>query len=170
MASISSSVSNSHYCPRWKYDVFLSFRGEDTRETIMGYLYECLTRRGLITFQNNKRLEHGDSIAEELSKAIEDSQVALIIISKNYATSRWCLDELVKIMECTKDKNEKTIMPIFYDVNPSHVRHQIESFAEAFFEHELKYRGNDEGMQKVQRWRNALRAAADLRGYVFPNR
>ncbi|XP_049389419.1 TMV resistance protein N-like [Solanum stenotomum] len=169
MASISSYVSNSHYCPRWKYDVFLSFRGEDTRDTIAGYLYERLTRRGIITFQDNKRLEHGDSIPKELSKAIKDSQVALVIFSKNYATSRWCLDELVKIMECANEENEKTIIPVFYGVDATDVRYQSKSFAETFAKHELKYKDDDEGMQKVQRWRTALTVAANLKGYVFPN-
>ncbi|XP_055818720.1 TMV resistance protein N-like isoform X2 [Solanum dulcamara] len=171
MESISSSVSNSHYCPQWKYDVFLSFRGEDTRETFMGYLYERLTRRGIITFQDNKRLEHGDSIPEELSKAIKDSQVVLVIFSKNYATSRWCLDELVNIMECAKDENDqKTIIPVFYGVDVTDVRNQSKSFGEAFAKHELKYKDDGEaGIQKVQRWRTALTAAANLKGYVFPN-
>ncbi|WMV07598.1 hypothetical protein MTR67_000983 [Solanum verrucosum] len=169
MASISSYVSNSHYCPRWKYDVFLSFRGEDTPDTIAGYLYERLIRRGIITFQDNKRLEHGDSIPKELSKAIKDSQVALVIFSKNYATSRWCLDELVKIMECANEENEKTIIPVFYGVDATDVRYQSKSFAETFAKHELKYKDDDEGMQKVQRWRTALTVAANLKGYVFPN-
>ncbi|XP_049413622.1 TMV resistance protein N-like [Solanum stenotomum] len=167
MASTSSSCSGC--CPRWKYDVFLSFRGEDTRKTIIGYLYERLTRKGIIAFQDDKRLERGDSIPEELLKAIQDSQVALIIFSGNYATSRWCLDELVKIMECTKDENEKIVMPVFYGVEPSHVRNQSDSFAEAFAKHESKYKDDGEGMQKVKGWRTALTAAANLKGYVFGN-
>ncbi|XP_006353757.1 TMV resistance protein N-like [Solanum tuberosum] len=167
MASTSSSCSGC--CPRWKYNVFLSFRGEDTRKTIIGYLYERLTRKGIIAFQDDKRLERGDSIPEELLKAIQDSQVALIIFSGNYATSRWCLDELVKIMECTKDENEKIVMPVFYGVEPSHVRNQSDSFAEAFAEHESKYKDDGEGMQKVKEWRTALTAAANLKGYVFGN-
>ncbi|KAK6802787.1 hypothetical protein RDI58_000570 [Solanum bulbocastanum] len=76
----------------------------------------------------------------------------------NYATSRWCLDELVKIMECTNDKNEKTIIPVFYGVDATDARYQSKSFAEAFAKHELKYKDDDEGMQKVQRWRTALTA------------
>ncbi|KAM3200869.1 hypothetical protein P3L10_033232 [Capsicum annuum] len=168
MASTSSS-SNSQYRPRGKYDVFLSFRGEDTRNTIMGYLYECLTRRGIITFQDNKRLEHGDSIPEKILKVIKDSQVALVIFSETYATSRWCLDELVNIMECTKDKNGKTVIPVFYGVDATDVRNQSKSFAEAFAKHKLKYNDDGEGMLKVQRWRTALSAAANLKGYVFPN-
>ncbi|XP_006355114.1 TMV resistance protein N-like isoform X3 [Solanum tuberosum] len=165
MASSSSSASNSKYCPRWKYVVFLSFRGEDTRKTFTGHLYEGLKNRGISTFQDDKRLEHGDSIPKELLRAIEESQVALIVFSKNYATSRWCLNELVKIMECKDEENGQTVIPIFYDVDPSHVRNQSESFGAAFAEHELKYKDDVEGMQKVQRWRNALTVAANLKGY-----
>ncbi|KAH0661333.1 hypothetical protein KY284_026264 [Solanum tuberosum] len=165
MAPSSSFVSNSQYCPRWKYDVFLSFRGEDTRKTFTGHLYEGLNNRGIFTFQDDKRLEHGDSITEELLKAIEESQVALVVFSENYATSRWCLNELVKIMECKKEENRQIVIPIFYNVDPAHVRHQRESFAKAFAKHESKYKDDVEEMEKVQRWRTALTAAADLEGY-----
>ena len=165
MASSSSFASNSQYSPQWKYDVFVSFRGEDTRKNFTSHLYQGLENRGILTFVDDKRLEDGDSISEELVKAIEESQVAVIIFSKNYAESRWCLNELVKIMEC-KEENGQTVIPVFYDVDPSHVRYQSESFAEAFVKHEVRYKGDgDEGMQKVQGWRNALAAAANLKGY-----
>ncbi|WMV53186.1 hypothetical protein MTR67_046571 [Solanum verrucosum] len=163
MASSSSFASNSQYCPQWKYDVFLSFRGADTRTTFTSHLYEGLKNRGIFTFQDDKRLEQGDSISEELLKAIEESQVALIIFSKNYATSRWCLNELVKIMECKEEKGQ-IVIPVFYDVDLSHVRHQTESFAEAFSKHESKYTNDIEGIKKVKGWRTALSDAADLKG------
>ncbi|KAG5574244.1 hypothetical protein H5410_054378 [Solanum commersonii] len=164
MASSSSSyASDSQYRPRWKYHVFLSFRGVDTRRTFTGHLYEGLKNRGIFTFQDDKRLENGDSIPKELLKAIEESQVALVIFSKNYATSRWCLNELVKIMEC-KEENGQIVIPVFYDVYPSDVRKQTESFAAAFAEHEKKYKDDVEAMQKVKGWRTALSAAADLKG------
>ncbi|KAH0714084.1 hypothetical protein KY284_006989 [Solanum tuberosum] len=155
MASSSSSASNSLY---WKYDVFLSFRGEDTRRNFTSHLY-----------QDDKRLENGDSISEELGKAIEVSQVAVIVFSRNYAMSRWCLNELVKVMECKEKENGQTVIPIFCDVDPSHVRYQSKSFEEAFAKHESRYKDDVEGMQKVQGWRTALTAAANLKGYVFPN-
>ncbi|KAG5598780.1 hypothetical protein H5410_030150 [Solanum commersonii] len=138
MAPSSSFVSNSQYYPRWK---------------------------GIFTFQDDKRLEHGDSITEELLKAIEESQVALVVFSENYATSRWCLNELVKIMECKKEENRQIVIPIFYNVDPAHVCHHRESFAKAFAKHESKYKDDVKGMEKVQRWRIALTAAADLEGY-----
>ncbi|XP_015160768.1 TMV resistance protein N-like [Solanum tuberosum] len=164
MAS-SSSASNSQYCPRWKYGVFLSFRGDDTRNNFTSHLYKGLKNRGIFTFLDDERLEDGDSISEELVQAIEESQVAVIIFSKNYAMSRWCLNELVKIMECKEKENGQTVIPVFYYVDPSHIRYQIESFAEAFAKHESRYKDNVEGMQKVQGWRNALTVAADLKGH-----
>ncbi|XP_049379041.1 uncharacterized protein LOC125843862 [Solanum stenotomum] len=163
MASSSSTVGSSQLL-QWKYNVFLSFRGEDTHRTFRSHLYQGLRNRGIFTFQGDKRLERGDSIQEELLEAIKESQVALIVFSKNYATSRQCLNELVKIMEC-KEENGQSVIPVFYDVDPSHVRNQRESFAEAFAQHESKYKDDAEGMQKVKGWRNALTAAADLKGY-----
>ncbi|XP_049366966.1 TMV resistance protein N-like [Solanum verrucosum] len=131
MASSSSfsSASNSQYCPRWKYNVFLSFRGKDTRRNFTSHLYQGLKDRGIFTFLDDERLEDGDSISEELVKAIEESQVAIIVFSKNYATSRWCLNELVKIMECKEKENGQTVIPVFCYVDPSHVRNQSKSFA-----------------------------------------
>ncbi|XP_015159497.1 TMV resistance protein N-like [Solanum tuberosum] len=166
MASSSSSssyASDSQYRPLWKYDVFLSFRGVDTRRTFTGHLYEGLENSAICTFQDDKRLEIGDSIPEELLKAIEESQVALVIFSKKYATSRWCLNELVKIMECKEEKG-LIVIPVFYDVYPSVVRKQKKSFKVAFDQHESEYANDDEGKQKVKGWRTALSAAADLKG------
>ncbi|KAH0775555.1 hypothetical protein KY290_006966 [Solanum tuberosum] len=164
MAS-SSSASNSQYCPRWKYDVFLSFRGDDTWNNFTSHLYKGFKNRGIATFLDDERLEDGDSISEELVQAIEESQVAVIVFSKNYAKSSWCSNELVKIMECKEKENRQTVIPVFYYVDPSHVRYQSESFAEAFAKHESRYKDDVEGMQKVQGWRNALTTAADLKGH-----
>ncbi|KAG5574496.1 hypothetical protein H5410_054630 [Solanum commersonii] len=166
-SSSSSSESNSQYsCPlrKYKYDVFLSFRGTDTRRNFTSHLNKALTNRTIVTFLDDERLENGDSLSKELVKAIEESQVAVIIFSKNYATSRWCLNELVKIMECKEKENGQLVIPVFYDVDPSHVRNQKGSFADAFAEHESKNKDD------VQRWRTALSEAADLKGYDIRER
>ncbi|KAM7473396.1 hypothetical protein LguiB_020639 [Lonicera macranthoides] len=75
---------------------------------------------GIYTFKDDKRLETGESISPALLKAIQESSFAIIVFSKNYASSRWCLDELVKVMECSsKSPKGQTAIPIFYDVEPS---------------------------------------------------
>ena len=106
---------------RWKYDVFLSFRGEDTRNNFTDHLYAALDRNGIITFKDDERLERGTEISSELTKAIEESRFSIVIFSKDYASSTWCLEELAKIVECVDTKNH-TVIPVFYDVEASDVR------------------------------------------------
>ena len=118
---MASSSSFSSSTPSWKYNVFLSFRGEETRNTFSDHLYDALKKKGIITFRDEEKLETGKSISSELFKAIEDSCIALVILSKNYASSTWCLDELRKIIDCMKERG-MTVVPVFYDVDPSDVR------------------------------------------------
>ncbi|KAM7473445.1 hypothetical protein LguiB_020688 [Lonicera macranthoides] len=126
-ASSSSSSAEDHHIHRCKYDVFLSFRGEDTRKTFIDHLYSALVRSGIYTFKDDERLKTGESISPALLKAIEESSFAVVVFSKNYASSRWCLDELVKIMECSnKSPKGQTVIPIFYDVKPSDGTENIE--------------------------------------------
>ncbi|KAG4924285.1 hypothetical protein JHK87_049825 [Glycine soja] len=146
--------------PQQVHDVFLSFRGEDTRYTFTSHLYAALTRLQVKTYIDNE-LERGDEISPSLLRAIDDAKVAVIVFSENYASSRWCLDELVKIMEC-KRKNGQIIVPVFYHVDPTHVRHQTGSYGHAFAMHEQRFVGN---MNKVQTWRLVLGEVANISGW-----
>ncbi|KAL6315670.1 hypothetical protein AAG906_005758 [Vitis piasezkii] len=79
------------------YDVFLSFRGEDTRNNFTAHLYDVLCRKGINTFIDNGKLERGQVISPALVAAIQNSMFSIIVLSQNYASSKWCLEELVKI-------------------------------------------------------------------------
>ncbi|GMP80032.1 hypothetical protein CsSME_00035291 [Camellia sinensis var. sinensis] len=160
----SSSSSSSTQSP-WSYDVFLSFRGEDTRKNFTDHLYEALVQAGIHTFRDDDELPRGREISSELLKSIEGSRMSIVVFSRNYASSRWCLDELVKIIECKKTLGQ-LLVPIFYDVDPSDVRHQTGYFGEAFGRHEKRYM--DE-MEKVEIRRAALSQAANLSGWDLQN-
>ncbi|XVF77497.1 hypothetical protein PTKIN_Ptkin14bG0049200 [Pterospermum kingtungense] len=116
MSSLSSSSSSS--ISGHKYDVFLSFRGEDTRKKFTDHLYAALKRKGIVTFRDDPDLKRGEEIAPELLKAIRESWCSVIVLSETYAFSGWCLEELAEIV---KQKNERghKVYPIFYDVDPS---------------------------------------------------
>jgi len=62
---------------QFKYDVFLSFRGEDTRHGFTGYLKKSLDDKGVRTFIDDEKLKKGDEITPSLLKAIEDSMMAI---------------------------------------------------------------------------------------------
>ncbi|CAL5417676.1 unnamed protein product [Camellia sinensis] len=149
----------------WSYDVFLSFRGVDTRKNFTDHLYEALVQAGIHTFRDDDELPRGREISPELLKSIEGSRMSIVVFSRNYASSRWCLDELVKIIECKKTLGQ-LLVPIFYDVDPSDVRHQTGYFGEAFGRHEKRYM--DE-MEKVEIRRAALSQAANLSGWDLQN-
>ncbi|KAH9781748.1 ADP-ribosyl cyclase/cyclic ADP-ribose hydrolase [Citrus sinensis] len=156
----SSGIQNVSY---WIYDAFLSFRGADTRKSFTSHLYAALNGKGIYVFKDDKELERGDSISPRLLKAIEHSRISIIVFSQNYASSTWCLDELVKIVQC-KNKNDhrQMVFPIFYDVEPTVVRKQARSFREAFSKHEEVFREN---IEKVQKWREALEEVANISGW-----
>uniref|UniRef100_A0A7N2LM62 TIR domain-containing protein n=1 Tax=Quercus lobata TaxID=97700 RepID=A0A7N2LM62_QUELO len=113
---------------QWKYDVFINFRGEDTRNNFMDHLYNALRVKGINSFRDDEKLERGKPISLELLKAIEESRFSVVILSKDYASSPWCLDELAKIIACKEDMG-MIVLPVFHYVEPSDVRKQMGTFA-----------------------------------------
>uniref|UniRef100_M1ACW5 Tir-nbs-lrr resistance protein n=1 Tax=Solanum tuberosum TaxID=4113 RepID=M1ACW5_SOLTU len=156
------SSTSSHFY--YHYDVFLSFRGEDTRKNFTSHLYFRLCQVGVNTFIDDEELRKGEVISVKLEKAIEESRVAIVVFSKNYASSSWCLDELVKILDCRERLNQ-VVLPIFYDVDPSQVRRQTGSFGEALAKHKERLFG----AQRVEKWKAALTEAANLSGWNLQN-
>ncbi|XP_061994774.1 disease resistance protein RPV1-like [Rosa rugosa] len=158
-----ASTSSSPLTHSSPYDVFLSFRGVDTRNNFTGHLLTYLAQKGIKTFIDDEELRKGEEISSALLKAIEGSKISIVIFSENYASSRWCLDELVKILHC-KELKQQLVWPVFYKVDPSDVRYQNGKYGEALAKHECRFKEN---MDKVQKWRLALRDAANLSGWTF---
>ncbi|XP_054817765.1 toll/interleukin-1 receptor-like protein [Prosopis cineraria] len=124
-------------------------------------LTRSLRRKGLRPFIDDEELPRGEVISEKLDKAIEDSLSAIVILSENYATSPWCLNELQKILE-SRNGLGQLVLPVFYGVDPSDVRHQKGRFGEAFAKLEDRFR---EDQRKVQKWRDSLIEVANLAGW-----
>ncbi|XP_057493672.1 disease resistance protein RPV1-like [Actinidia eriantha] len=160
--------------PRFAYHVFLSFRGKDIRKTFIDHLHTALLQAGIHAFRDNDEIERGEDIELELKKAIEQSRISIVVFSKDYASSGWCLDELVKIVERKKTSGQ-VVLPVFYDVDPSYVRNQTGMFGEAFARHEEEVEAETgerkkESMERVRRWRKALtEVEINLGGKVLQN-
>ncbi|XP_068322793.1 TMV resistance protein N-like isoform X1 [Pyrus communis] len=163
----SSSFLSNDLAPGWKYDVFLSFRGVDTRRGFVSHLYHELCKcQGITTFYDDRELERGTSISPELLSAIKASHTAIVVLSPKYAHSKWCLDELTNIVQCMEAR--KSILPIFYETNPSDVGNQRASFAEAFAKHEEKF-SSTEDKKKVTQWRSDLKKVSKISGWHSKN-
>lgn len=165
MVASSSSSSSSTYgtntIPEIKYDVFLNFRGKDTRNNFISHLYAALCREHIHTFVDNQLIK-GEEISQSLLNAIERSSISVIIFSKCYASSEWCLDELIKILEC-KNKYGQIVIPVFYHISPSDVRNQTGDFGNSFSKLAERFK---ERIEKLRTWSSALTEAANLSGFA----
>ena len=159
----SSSSSSTH---RLTYEVFLSFRGKDTLNGFTSHLYTALDQKGIYTSIHDEKLERGKSISPTLVKAIKESRFAIVILSKNYASSTRCLEELEEIIGCIT-KTGMTVLPIFYYVDPSDIWKQTGTFKQAFDEHEQRFKEN---IEKVQKWRAILKEMTNTSGWHLPKR
>ncbi|RXH97760.1 hypothetical protein DVH24_010085 [Malus domestica] len=151
--------------PSRKYDVFISFRGEDTRNTFTSHLHGALLQKKIETYIDY-RLVRGSEIAPALLEAIEKSTLSLVIFSQNYASSTWCLDELAHILNC-RETVDQMVIPIFYDISPSDVRKQQGTYADAFAQLEIRFK---DSIDKVHKWRAALVTVANLSGFDYSNK
>ncbi|KAL4290165.1 hypothetical protein GQ457_14G025210 [Hibiscus cannabinus] len=145
-----------------KHQVFLSFRGEDTRLNFTAHLLKALEDRGISVFFDEKGLEKGkESLSTALSRAIAASEISLIVLSKEYASSDSCLDELSYTMyQRSIYSHGRIVIPIFYHINPSHVGNFGGSFKASFVKHE-KTRPVDQ----VKRWKAAFAKVSEIPGW-----
>ncbi|KAL1822027.1 hypothetical protein ACET3Z_008805 [Daucus carota] len=157
---LTTPPSSSSSSPPTSWDVFLSFYGKDTRRNFIANLYFSLDQAGIQTFRDDPSLEKGEEISKGLHNAIRSSNKFVVVISENYARSPWCLDELVEILDCKRTNTQ--VVPVFYYVNPSDLRHLRGSFREALDFHKKLY-----PVTKIKKWRSALAEISDLSGYTL---
>ncbi|KAH1045332.1 hypothetical protein J1N35_036116 [Gossypium stocksii] len=155
---LSPAIASSSSSSRLKHQVFLSFRGEDTRHTFTAHLLIALKDKGMNVFFDEETLEKGEQLSQALSRAIAASYLSIIVLSVGYASSKSCLSELSDIMH-RKDTQGHIVLPIFYHVDPSDVRNLRGSFKTSFDEHESNR------LHQVQRWKSAFTEVGKLKGW-----
>ncbi|KAM7481206.1 hypothetical protein LguiB_005789 [Lonicera macranthoides] len=154
MASAKESV-------KYSYDIFISLSQVDRNST--DWVYKALVESGLRIFRDGDPIEGSEDIEFDLQKAIERSKFCVVVLSKSYASSKWCLDQLAMMVECKRN----AILPLFCDEKGR----IIEGFAR--FEDQLKSktgcRRRENLTDKIQGWSDALSFASDLPGFVLQN-
>ncbi|XP_048140813.1 uncharacterized protein LOC115729355 [Rhodamnia argentea] len=140
------------------YDVFLSFKGGDTRTGFTDFLYNSLLAAGFHVFRDDDALPVGDKIGPGIFQAIRKCRVAIPIISEQYVHSHWCVRELAEIMDC-HERHRKPVFPIFYKVDVVDVLRERRKFKEALHKHERKWG------PKVPKWQKALISVARIKGW-----
>lgn len=147
MASSSTIVSNHR-----RYDVFISFH-EDTRFSFTDHLFESLIGAGIRTFKDTT----GEDSNPQIDTAITVSRASIVVLSKNYANSSSCLDQLLLIMERRKGFYH-VVLPVFYHVDPSDFRkHETIYALNHIFQKPPKC-----AEHKIDQWKLALMELASL--------
>ena len=140
------------------YDVFLNHRGPDMKAGFMAHLEEALQQAGLNPFLDKTSLKKGDHAFRAIDKALEVARVHVAVVSRRYAESKYCLNELVVMLG-----SGKPVIPIFYDVEPRELRRVDKGvFAAAFRKHRRR-----EAAERVQEWTDALCKLADIDAFIF---
>lgn len=160
----SSSISTAGVADsQLKYDVFISFRGPDSGDGFVSHLYDDLCRAGIETFLDRAKLVPGEEIEPALSDAIERSRISLVVFTKDYASSRWCLRELARIMVCRRSRGQ-LVLPVFLGVKAMEVRWQTGCYDVAF-SRDHKAPVGSLFADEVKRWRKAMTDSANLSGF-----
>ncbi|XP_058190554.1 disease resistance protein Roq1-like [Rhododendron vialii] len=154
----SSSSSNPELI-KGRYDIFLSFRGLDTRKKFTDFLYHALMHEGFQTFRDDDEIERGHVIKPELQKAIMNSKMSVIVLSENYANLTACLFELQTILQLCK-KSDHFALPVFYEVDPGCIKEQSKNH---------DFGKKEVTIEKVKGWRAALKEVASMVGMVSQN-
>lgn len=135
------------------YQVFLSFRGHDTRQGFADVLYHALIRDGIRVFGDNEEIPKGEDIGDEILGAIRESSIFVPIFSRGHATSKWSLVELSEMVKSMDEAPEssKKILPILYNVGADDVKLRTELYVEALRKHTEKF-----SLEMVQVWEDSL--------------
>jgi hypothetical protein len=147
--------------------VFLSFRGEDTRAKFISHLYASLQNAGIYVFRDDDEIQRGDQISVSLLQAIGKSRISIVVLSRNYANSRWCMLELENIMDISRTQG-MVVVPVFYEIDPSEVRHQTGKFGEDFGSLVSRI-ASDTDSTKLINWKTALTEVGGTAGVVIIN-
>ncbi|KAK7377677.1 hypothetical protein VNO80_03106 [Phaseolus coccineus] len=131
ISAVASFSNSSSMVSSKKYDVFLSFRGEDTRMNFTSHLHEALKQKKLETYIDYQ-LEKGDRSHQHSSK-----QLKILV-------------------------QGQIVIPVFYNIDPSHIRKQTGCYELTFATQQEELRCN--------KWRAALTEVANLAGWDSRNR
>nr|GEW36918.1 NB-ARC domains-containing protein [Tanacetum cinerariifolium] len=144
----------------WSYDVFVSYEGGDIIQSFVDHLFHDFKRKGIRAFKEDDHMRRGEERYPQVYRAIEQSRFPVVILSDGFASSPYCLRELVKIIEYKEKLQEKyEITIIYHNCKPEMVVKETENYEATFGKHEKLVK------QDVSKWKEALIKAVSLPGW-----
>ncbi|KAJ9541985.1 hypothetical protein OSB04_028491, partial [Centaurea solstitialis] len=147
-------ASTSTQQHQWKYDVFVSFRSNDTiGKKFIDHLSEDFKKKGIRAFIRDDK----DGNKRKEKEGMKKSAVLLVIFSKKRNSSSWCLMELGKILKFNSDsKHKHEVRILCYDVKPGVLGKAIRNhYPEAL-------KNASPNTKAAKKWTDALSKAAEF--------
>ncbi|KAH7284944.1 hypothetical protein KP509_33G003500 [Ceratopteris richardii] len=113
-------------------------------------------------------MREGTEVDAAILEAIKMSKVHIVFLTPDFASSRWCLNEVLEIMNIQRTADtscvsrKALVLPVFYDVKPSVVRYQPESSA-----YNLGERTKHSTPEEMAQWSEALKALSFVKGFEY---
>lgn len=105
----------------WTYHVFISHAGEQKKELAMP-LKTALEMKGFKAFLDKEDLRaSGHTNEQQIFKALRESNVILFILSKDFASKKWPMRELLEALKLRSKESDPNrgpiLIPLFYKLS-----------------------------------------------------
>ena len=147
------------------YDVLINFSGEEIEKKFVSHLDSVLSAVGFTTFLHHENAMKSTHIQEPI---LELCRVAIVVFTKTYSESAWCLHQLQQIIQWHQTYF-RHVLPIYYEIEPSDVRLQKGDFGKAFKATVHQTFSGQQLEHAMSRWTHALTTAANLFGWDESN-
>ncbi|GAU46781.1 hypothetical protein TSUD_351800 [Trifolium subterraneum] len=162
----SQSSFSSSSGSRVTHGVFINFSPKDNSDIFVYDLDVAFAKAGIESY-TDYQLDMGNEL--ELEELLEDAHISILVFSQNYTESSSCLNEMQQIMEYRRNHGHM-VMPVFYNVDPSDVRHQRGAFGKKLHATaERRYLDRKLRENMLLSWKSALTQAAGLVGWDAAN-
>lgn len=98
-----------------KYDVFISHANAD-KLTYVDELNDSLSKLKINIFYDKDALDWGDDWKGQILAGVEQSEFAIIVISKNFFHREWTERELNELLNRQNKSGERIILPILHQI------------------------------------------------------
>ncbi|KAK3002405.1 hypothetical protein RJ639_010263 [Escallonia herrerae] len=132
------------------YDVFVSYKSKDIPKNIIKLLYATLQKSKFKSYEDE--INRKEDTSSEFDATISQSRSSIIVFSRNYSYSPWCLHQLAKIFNYSETKRH-VILPVFYLVDKETVIGQADRMSQ-----ELDGKYNEQ----FNLWRESIKVVAEL--------
>ncbi|CAJ1949635.1 unnamed protein product [Sphenostylis stenocarpa] len=144
-------------------DVLINFTGEDICRKFVSHLDSALSAAGFTTFLHQDNLVNSMQL-QHLTQPKELCRIAIVVFTKTYAESAWCLHELQQIIKW-HETYCRHVLPVYYEIQPSDVRLQKGDFGKALKATAQQTFSGQQVEDALSRWSRALTKAANLFGW-----